>query len=153
MDQKVRELERCYEAVASEENLINYVRAMQRAYPPIKNVSTKYEIPFDKDGNAVNYNGEYGENRENVIFFDAIEYFGYKSGYHGKPTFKFKNLSDNIFYLTLKEMHALLSEKRFRNGWITGFFTYKKRGKNYRLERLSFKQVSDNLKKLQKVKS
>jgi len=89
-----------------------------------------YQIPFDKDGNQLSYEG-YGAMQylDNFEFVDTLEYVSYRTG-RSAIGFTFRRASSgtlvNIFITDMDKMLLKMVE-----GKITGKFTFCKRGANY----------------------
>ncbi len=95
-------------------------------------VKKDYKIPFDDKGNQLHYEWysyQNGEWRDNEEFNDTLVYKGYARG-RSAAYFLFHRASTQtevvVFMTDFEKMIPLLTY-----GFLSGTFTYTKRGQNY----------------------
>lgn len=88
-----------------------------------------YKIPFDAEGNQLDYEG-WGtvEWKDNHTFKDTLTYVGYGRG-RSAVTFTFSRTDGRKVTMFVSDMDDVI--KHLVSGKITGEFTFSKRGQNY----------------------
>ena len=92
-----------------------------------------YKIPFDEDGNLldyVRYEGQADEWREKTWFEAELTYDGYSRG-RSSVKFYFKDKSGHRYGMFATDVALLLDEGVIWEGEIYGLWTFVKRGRNY----------------------
>lgn len=92
-----------------------------------KTVGT-YEIPFDKEGNQLDYGGWAHEMVPNHEFEDTLTYQSCGRG-RSSVGFTFTRTDGRTVNVFLKDMNKWIPQ--MAGGKITGKFTFVKRGQNY----------------------
>ena len=89
-----------------------------------------YKIPFDRNGNQMDYEGYgVGEMKDNFEFFDTLTFQSYGRG-RSSVTFTMKRASTNTTVSMFVSDFADIVGK-MNHGHITGTFTFTKKGQNY----------------------
>jgi hypothetical protein len=93
-----------------------------------------YQIPFDTDGNLVNWVGHWMnvQWRDNYVFHDTLEYLDYEQK-QNSVTFRFKG-TNGEYAMSLRSFDLLVKAKRFQDNKVSGDWTFVKRGQNYLLQ-------------------
>lgn len=105
---------------------------------------SKYQIPFDKDGNLVNYPDNWsmrdgGEWKDNFEFGSELIYCGYSRG-QSSALIKFKCVYTNKkYYMFLSDFDNAVNLMKF--GHIAGNFTFVKKGRNYGIKLVGTKNA------------
>lgn len=96
----------------------------------------KYQIPFDENGDLINYPESFMNPvfKDNFEFGDTLEYVDYSRG-RSAAYFNFVSLNTNrkytMFMTDFNDIVHLLEKGR-----ITGTFTFQKRGMNYGVKKI-----------------
>lgn len=90
---------------------------------------TNYKIPFDKNGNQMDYEG-YGldEMVDNFEFEDTLTFQSYGRG-RSSVTFTFKRVNGKTVSMFVSDFADIVG--KMNHGHITGRFTFSKKGQNY----------------------
>lgn len=100
-------------------------------------MSGKYKIPFNKNGNMVDYPIRWNENcewKDNYIWDDILEYSSYGRG-RSSISFKFKSkMNGKEYYMFVSDFDNIICE--LNKGMIKGNFTFVKKGKNYGIKKV-----------------
>lgn len=89
-------------------------------------------LPFDKQGNQMHYPNPYWAEgmhwRTNGVFADTLTYVGYQRG-RSAAYFEFARTNGAKVCVFMADMDNIIPH--MRAGYITGTFTFCKRGANY----------------------
>lgn len=93
----------------------------------------QYQIPFDTNGNQLDYPMEYWRTAQNVWvdnfeFVDTLTYVEYHQG-RSAVGFTFKRTDETTVNVFISDFSAMLPFMKL--GTIAGRFTFVKKGKNY----------------------
>lgn len=87
-----------------------------------------YKIPFDANGNQIDYAGYSAEMRDNFVFEDVLTYTSYSRG-RSSAQFSFMRTNGTSVVVFMSDMSTFIP--KMINGTISGKFTFVKRGQNY----------------------
>lgn len=91
----------------------------------------QYQIPFDKEGNQLNYDCDYYYGHklvDNYEFEDVLTYVGYGKG-RSSVVFTFVRTTGPTVSVFISDMNVWIP--RMVNGTIEGTFTFRKNGANF----------------------
>ena len=88
------------------------------------------QVPFDKDGNQVDWHNTYSSTlQDNFEFEDTLQYMGYSKG-RSSVTFEFERLSNGKkVTMFISDFNKIASSMRY--GALEGKFTFGKKGTSY----------------------
>jgi hypothetical protein len=88
-----------------------------------------YQIPF-KNGNLQSYPYNPDEWRDNYEFEETLEYVTYYRG-RSSATIAFKDSQGHTYEMFLTDFDDVMKRKGFNGKFVTGKWTFVKRGQNY----------------------
>lgn len=106
---------------------------------------SKYQIPFDANGNPLNYAREYGWNRiewkDNYIFEASLVFDHFQRGRSAAHAI-FNDGQGRKFTMFLAELSKAIPS--LEEGQLVGYFTFCKRGQNYGIKFLGTEQMDED---------
>lgn len=99
---------------------------------------SEFKVPFDKNGNMLGFQHDYGieEWKDNFEFQDEIQFSCFSRGQSSAKAIFNSNLNKKKYFVFLADLGDMLKHGVEENGIIKGIFTFSKRGQNYGIKLL-----------------